>query len=65
VYFFLNKAFGGAGAFLIAYAVSLGPVTFVQGLNGTQFAFLFLLVVPLSLRYPHIFGERLDRAEHR
>lgn len=60
--FFLNKAFGGAGAFLIAYAVSLGPATFVQGLNGTQFAFLFLLVVPLSFRYPHIFGERMDRA---
>lgn len=60
-YFFLNKAFGGAGAFLIAYAVSLGPVTFIQGLNGTQFAFLFLLVIPLSFRYPHIFGERLDR----
>ena len=60
-FFFLNKAFGGAGAFLIAYAVSLGPVTFVQGMNGTQFAFLFLLVSPLSLRYPNVFRERLDR----
>lgn len=61
LFFFLNKAFGGAGAFLIAYAVSLGPVTFIQGLNGAQFAFLFLLVVPLSFRYPDIFGEKLDR----
>lgn len=61
LYFFLNKALGGAGAFLIAYAVSLGPVTFVQGMNGAQFGFLFLLVIPLSIRYPHIFQEQFDR----
>jgi drug/metabolite transporter (DMT)-like permease len=62
-FFFLNKGFGGLGAFLIAYAVSLGPITFVQALSGTQFAFLFLLVVPLSMRYPTIFRERLDQRE--
>ena len=59
--FFMNKAFGGLGAFLISYAVSLGPVTFVQGLNGTQFALVFLLAIPLSIRYPEIFGEETDR----
>lgn len=59
--FFMNKTFGGLGAFLIAYAVSLGPVTFVQGLNGAQFALVFLLAVPLSIRYPEIFREETDR----
>ena len=63
LFFALNKVFGGAGAFLIAYAVSLGPVTFIQGMNGAQFAFLFLLIIPLSRRYPHIFHEKLDRVD--
>lgn len=62
-FFALNKVFGGAGAFLIAYAVSLGPVTFIQGMNGAQFAFLFLLIIPLSRRYPDIFHEKLDRVD--
>lgn len=59
--FFMNKAFAGLGAFLIAYAVSLGPVIFVQGLNGVQFALVFLLAIPLSMRYPEIFREKIDR----
>lgn len=59
--FFMNKAFGGLGAFLISYAISLGPVTFVQGLNGAQFALVFLLAVPISIRYPKIFREETDR----
>lgn len=59
--FFMNKAFGGLGAFLIAYAVSLGPVTFVQGLNGVQFGLVFLFAIPLSMRYPGIFQEETDR----
>lgn len=61
VLFFTNKAFGGLGAFLIAYAVSLGPVTFVQGLNGVQFGLVFLLAIPLSMRYPEIFQEEISR----
>lgn len=63
IFFFSNKLLGGAGAFLVAYAVSLGSVTFVQALNGTQFAFLFLLAIPLSMRYPDIFGESMNRRE--
>jgi glucose uptake protein GlcU len=63
LFFFSNKILGGTGAFLIAYAVSLGSVTFVQALNGTQYAILFLLAIPLSMRYPDIFGESMDRRE--
>ncbi|MEP7162465.1 MAG: hypothetical protein ABI747_01740 [Candidatus Moraniibacteriota bacterium] len=57
--FVLNKVFGAIAAFCIAYATFLGPVTFIQALNGVQYAFLLALALPLSLRYPHIFEERL------
>lgn len=57
--FVVNKVCGGAAAFLIAYAAFLGPVSFVQALSGMQYAFLLILALPLSFRYPGVFGEKL------
>lgn len=59
LYFILNKTCAGIGTFLIAYAVSLGSVSFVQAFSGMQYIFLLMLALPLSLRFPQIFGERL------
>lgn len=57
--FVLNKVCAGTGTFLIIYATYLGPISFVQALSGMQYAFLFLLALPLSFHYPKIFGEKL------
>jgi len=57
--FLLNKVFGAAATFLLTYAVFLGPVTFVQALNGIQYAFVLFLAIPLAIKFPKIFGERL------
>lgn len=57
--FVANKVSGGVGAFLLAYAVSLGPLAFVHALNGVQFAFVFLLSLGLSFFFPKIYGEKL------
>ena len=54
-----NKICGGIASFLITYATFLGPISFVQALSGTQYVFLLALVLPLSWRYPQVFGERL------
>lgn len=59
-FFFLNQAFGGAGTFLVAYAVSLGPATFVQGVGGVQYALVFVLATLLSIRFPDIFREHIS-----
>ncbi|MBP7061202.1 MAG: hypothetical protein KBA91_04495 [Candidatus Moranbacteria bacterium] len=58
--FLLNKGIAGVATFLIAYAISLGSVSFVQALSGMQYLFLLLLMLPLSFRYPDIFGEKLS-----
>lgn len=57
--FILNKVFGAISTFLLTYAAYLGPVTFIQALNGIQYAFVLLLALPLSLYFPHIFEEKL------
>lgn len=57
--FILNKVFGAVATFLLTYAAYLGPITFIQALNGVQYAFVLVLALPLSLYFPHIFEEKL------
>ena len=57
--FGVNKVSGGVAAFLLAYAVSIGPLSLVHALNGTQFAFVFILSLGLSFFFPKIYGEKL------
>jgi uncharacterized membrane protein len=58
--FVTNKSCAGVASFLILYATALGSVSFVQALNGIQYVFLMFLVIPMSVRYPHIFDEHLS-----
>ncbi len=57
--FVINKVLAGIGSFLIIYAIKLGPVALVQAFSGVQYVFLLALALPLSIRYPQVFGERL------
>lgn len=51
---------GGLGGLLQNYAISLGSVTMVNALQGTQYAFLLLLTVFLSKYFPKILKERVS-----
>lgn len=59
ILFVLNKSTAGLATILISYATYLGSVSFVQAVSGMQYVFLLLMTLPLSLRYPAVFGERL------
>ena len=59
VLFLLNKIFGAVATFFLTYAAYLGPVTFIQALNGVQYAFVLVLAVPLAMKFPKVFQERL------
>lgn len=59
IVFVFNKLFGGIATFLIAYAAFLGPISFVQALSGMQYVFLLVLALPLSMRFPQVFDEKL------
>lgn len=58
--FIFNKTTAGVASFLIIFAVSVGSTSFVQALNGMQYVFLFLLVIPFQKFFPSIFSERLS-----
>jgi len=60
ILFLLSKTSAGLGSFCIVYAVSLGSVSFVQALSGMQYVFLLCLAIPLSLRFPKVFDEKLS-----
>lgn len=57
--FVLNKTVAGVATFLISYAISLGSVSFVQALSGMQYVFILVIMLPLSFRFPALFGEKL------
>jgi drug/metabolite transporter (DMT)-like permease len=58
--FFLSVRLLAALAFIMLnWAVSLGNVALVNSLQGTQYVFLFLLILFLSTRHPKILKEEL------
>ena len=59
--FFAGQVLAAAGGILQNYSVSLGSVTIVNALQGTQFAFLFILTWSVSSRYPKILEEDFSK----
>lgn len=61
IVFVANKVLA-AGAFLLqSYALSLGSVTVVNSLQGTQYVFLLILAVAVSSWFPKLFREEFSR----
>ncbi len=59
---FLSSKIVSSTAFIVQnYAISLGSVTIVNALQGTQYVFLLLLVALLSRRVPSLFQEDFQR----
>lgn len=59
--FYGARVSGGLGGFLQNYAISLGSVTIVNALQGTQFVFVLLMSSILSLYFPYILKEKISR----
>jgi hypothetical protein len=59
IWFFSNKIIATLGNLCLQYAIFLGPLVVIQALSGLQFAFVFLLALPLSYRFPVFFQEKL------
>jgi uncharacterized membrane protein len=58
--YYSSRITGTAGGFLQNYAVSLGSVSIVNALQGTQFVFLLLITSFLSIYFPKVLKERIN-----
>ncbi len=59
--FLFGQACGGGSALLLQYAIFLSSVTLVQALQGTQYVFVFLLVLILTVFYPKLLKEKITK----
>ena len=59
--FSVNKGVAGLAFILLNYAIFLGSVTLVNALQGIQYAFLFIITVILSKKFPQILREQISR----
>lgn len=56
-----SQAMGGLGFVCINYAISLASVSLVNALQGVQYAFLLILAVVASLKYPKMLQESMNK----
>lgn len=57
--FYSSKLAGALGGLMENYAISLGSVTLVKALQGTQYLFLLILTSFLTIYFPKILKERI------
>ena len=63
IIFFLNQAGGTGASILQNWAIFLAPlasVPLIQALNGTQYVFILLFAVILSLKFPQFLKEEIS-----
>lgn len=56
-----NEIFNESGNRLIQYAILFTPVTLAQVVNGFQPAFVFIIGLMLTIFFPHIAKEKIER----
>jgi drug/metabolite transporter (DMT)-like permease len=64
VVFLLNQAAGAVASILFNWAISLVPlayVAFINAVQGTQYVFLLIFSIILSLKFPAILKERMSK----
>lgn len=54
-----NKAIAGVASVMISFAIFRGSVSLVNALQGIQYAFLLILAVILSQKFPQILEEKI------
>jgi drug/metabolite transporter (DMT)-like permease len=60
-FFILVRLLAAVAFIILNYAISLGNVAMVNALQGIQFAFLILIVLLMSVRFPKILKEEMGR----
>lgn len=57
-----NKALAGVASVLINFSISLGSVSLINAMQGIQYAFLLVLTLILSKKFPQILQEKITKS---
>ena len=57
-----EKLLAGIAALMLNLAIALSSVTLVNAMQGVQYAFLLILILVFSKRFPFLFEEKMSRA---
>ena len=57
IFFIFIRLLAALAFIMLNWAISIGNVTLINALQGVQYAFLFLLILFLSAKYPQILNE--------
>ncbi len=60
-WFMIGQVLGALSFLLVSYAISIGPVTIINALQGVQYVILFVLAVILSRNFKHLLDEPLTK----
>lgn len=60
--FSTNKLIAALAFILLNYAIYLGNVSLINALQGVQYAFLFIVLLIFSKKYPQILREQINSA---
>ncbi|MGB0757489.1 MAG: EamA family transporter [Patescibacteria group bacterium] len=61
-WFVVGQILGAVSFLLVSYAISLGPVTIINALQGIQYAFLFVFIVLVARWHPRMLDEPLTKS---
>lgn len=59
--FLIGQGLGATGFIFVNYAISLASVSVVNALQGVQYAFLLIMAIVASLKYPNILKESMTK----
>jgi drug/metabolite transporter (DMT)-like permease len=58
--FFVGQTCGALNFILFNFAFTIGPIALISALQGTQYVFLFLMVLFLSQQAPNLIKEKIN-----
>ncbi|MFC1613444.1 hypothetical protein ACFL23_03885 [Patescibacteria group bacterium] len=57
----LNKILAGSAFLLLNFAISKGNVSLINAMKGTEYAFIFIIAVIFSFKFPSLLKENLTK----
>ncbi|MDP3970651.1 MAG: hypothetical protein Q8P90_03040 [bacterium] len=62
IIYLVTQSFGAVGFLLVSYAISLASVSIINALQGVQYAFLLIIAIIATVKYPNLLKENIGKS---